>query len=78
MGLLMGLQLPVMLPIDYVQYMAVGVLAALDSVVGGIRAYQEGEFDNLIFLTGFFTNTLMAAGLAYLGEIGRASCRERV
>ena len=65
----MGLQLPVMLPMAYILYMAVGVLAALDSVIGGIRAYQEGDFDMLIFLTGFVTNTLMAAGLAYIGDL---------
>ena len=69
LGLFIGLQIPVMLPMVYAQYMAVGVLAALDSVVGGIRAYQEGNFDILIFLTGFVTNTLMAAGLAYIGDL---------
>lgn len=66
-GLLIGFQLP-MLPIIYVKYMSIGVLAALDSVFGGIRAYMEDAFDNTIFLSGFVVNTLMAAGLAYLGD----------
>jgi len=48
--------------------MSIGVLAALDSVFGGIRAYMEDTFDNTIFISGFITNTLLAAGLAYLGD----------
>jgi small basic protein len=66
--MLLGMQLPVM-PLGYVQYMAVAVLAALDSVVGGVRAYQEGFFDTTIFVTGFCTNTILAAFLAYLGDL---------
>jgi small basic protein len=68
LGVVLGLQLPIM-PLDYVQYMAVAVLAALDSVAGGIRAYQEHIFDTTIFVTGFCTNTVLAAFLAYLGDL---------
>jgi small basic protein len=48
--------------------MSIGVLAALDSVFGGIRAYMEDSFDSTIFISGFITNTLLAGGLAYLGD----------
>ncbi|CFX63296.1 Protein of unknown function DUF1290 [Syntrophomonas zehnderi OL-4] len=67
-GVLIGFQLPILLPVIYVKYMSIGVLAALDSVFGGIRAYMEDSFDNIIFISGFVTNTLLAAGLAYLGD----------
>lgn len=67
-GLFIGFQLPILLPVIYVKYMSIGVLAALDSVFGGIRAYMEDAFDNPIFISGFITNTLLAAGLAYLGD----------
>lgn len=67
-GLFIGFKLPIVLPVIFVKYMSIGVLAALDSVFGGIRAYMEDAFDNVIFLSGFFTNTLLAAGLAYLGD----------
>ncbi len=67
-GLFIGFQLPILLPVIYVKYMSIGVLAALDSVFGGIRAYMEDSFDNTIFISGFITNTLLAAGLAYLGD----------
>ena len=67
-GLLIGFQMPILLPVVLVKYMSIGVLAALDSVFGGIRAYMEDTFDNTIFISGFITNTLLAAGLAYLGD----------
>jgi small basic protein len=67
-GLVLGFQLPVMLPLVYTKYMSIAVLAALDSVFGGIRAYMEDSFDYLIFTSGFFVNMLLAAGLAYMGD----------
>ncbi|WP_406678184.1 small basic family protein [Moorella sp. ACPs] len=67
-GVLIGLLLPVKVPVAYSKYMSVAVLAALDSVFGGLRASMEENFDNAIFLTGFFSNTLLAAFLAYIGD----------
>lgn len=37
-GLLLGLALRVQLPIDWARYTAVGILAALDSLLGAFRA----------------------------------------
>ncbi|HHP51557.1 MAG TPA: DUF1290 domain-containing protein [Moorella mulderi] len=68
LGILLGLLLPVNIPVVYSKYMSVAVLAALDSVFGGIRASMEDSFDNVIFLSGFFSNTLLAAFLAYIGD----------
>ena len=68
LGLLIGFQLPILLPVALVKYVSIGVLAALDSVFGGIRAYMEDSFDTTIFISGFFTNSLLAAGIAYLGD----------
>jgi len=67
-GLFIGFQLPILLPVAMVKYMSIGVLAALDSVLGGIRAYMEDAFDNTIFISGFIVNSLLAAGFAYLGD----------
>ena len=69
-GLAAGFQFPV-LAFVFTKYMSVAVLAALDSVIGGIRAYMEDTFDSIIFLTGFLMNALLAAGLAYLGDLMR-------
>lgn len=68
LGFFVGFQLPVMLPVIYVKYMSIGILAALDSVLGGIRAYMEESYDNTIFISGFIVNTFLAAGLAFLGD----------
>lgn len=68
LGVAIGLLIPVKIPVIYSKYMSVAVLAALDSVFGGIRASMEDNFDNAIFLTGFFSNTLLAAFLAYIGD----------
>jgi small basic protein len=68
LGLAMGYVSPFDIPLGYAKYLSVGVLAALDSVLGGIRASQEENFDMQVFLTGFFTNMLLAAILAYIGD----------
>ncbi|QGT99141.1 Small basic protein Sbp [Candidatus Syntrophocurvum alkaliphilum] len=68
LGIFIGFQLPLFLPDFYAKYMSIAVLAALDSVFGGIRAYIEETFDNTVFITGFITNTLLAAAIAYLGD----------
>jgi len=67
-GITVGLNLPFMVPQAYAKYMSVAALAALDSVFGGIRAAMEDHYDNRIFITGFFSNALLAAGLAFFGE----------
>jgi small basic protein len=67
-GLLIGTFLPISIPLEYAKYLSVALLASLDSVFGGLRAGTDGKFDSLIFMTGFFTNALLAAGLVYIGE----------
>ena len=68
LGVVIGLASSVHISPLYVNYMAMALLAALDSVFGGIRAGLEGKFDNKIFVSGFFTNTLLASLLKYLGD----------
>src|SRR5579862_866632 len=55
-------------PAEYAPYLSVAALAGLDTVFGGIRAGIEGRFQNDIFVSGFVLNTLLAAGLAWLGD----------
>ncbi|MGO8672476.1 MAG: small basic family protein [Capsulimonadaceae bacterium] len=49
-------------------YISLAALAGLDSLIGGLRAGQEGKFRGAVFVSGFVVNTLLAAFLAYLGE----------
>jgi len=67
-GILLGVLSPFTLPIAYARYLSIAVLAALDTAFGGLRANLEGTYDNGVFITGFFTNGLLAAGLVYLGD----------
>lgn len=67
-GLGIGLAFPVSIPQQYSLFMSVALLASLDSVFGGLRAGIEEKFDNTVFITGFFTNALLAAGLVYVGD----------
>lgn len=68
LGILLGMLLPIKVPMAYSSYMSIAVLAALDSVFGAIRAYLEGYFETDVFISGFFGNAVLAAGLAYLGD----------
>lgn len=52
----------------YAPYLSLATLAGLDTVFGGIRAGIEGRFQDDIFVSGFVLNTLLATGLAFLGD----------
>lgn len=68
-GIIIGVVfIPVNIPQQYSTYVAVAILAAFDSVFGGIAATVQGRFDMKIFLSGFFGNALLAAALAYIGD----------
>jgi small basic protein len=67
-GLVLGAALSLTIPAEYSRYTAMAILAALDSVLGAVRAELEGEYDNRIFLSGFFANIVLAGGLTFLGD----------
>ncbi|MGE5329213.1 MAG: small basic family protein [Deltaproteobacteria bacterium] len=68
LGAVMGIFIPYSIPMAYSKYMAVAILACLDSVFGGYAASVQGKFDMKIFISGFFGNALLAAGLAFIGD----------
>lgn len=68
LGLLLGLTFPVVLPLALARYLSIALLAALDSVFGGLRASLEGRFDPVTLLTGLVSNAILAAGLTLLGD----------
>ena len=67
-GLVVGMIMPFGIPLEYSKLMSVALLAALDSVFGGLRAGTEDKFNDTVFITGFFTNALLAAALVFAGE----------
>ena len=66
-GVAIGFVTNVTIPIAFSSYLSIAILAALDTVFGGVRASLEKTFDETVFLSGFFFNTLVAALLAYIG-----------
>ncbi|MDA8201455.1 MAG: small basic family protein [Chloroflexi bacterium] len=71
-GLLVGILLALVLRVDVsyelARYSAVGILAALDSVLGAVRAELNGSYDNRIFISGFVVNALVAVLLTFVGD----------
>lgn len=67
-GIAIGLLFPFSMPAEYGKFMAVALLASLDSVFGGLRSTLEEKFDNAVFISGFFVNALLAVVLVFVGD----------
>lgn len=67
-GIFLGFALDISYPTEYSFYITMGLLAAIDSILGAARSHLEGKYNNLIFITGFITNAILAGLLAYLGD----------
>lgn len=71
LGCILGIVLGNFAPIisyTYSGYLAIAIIAALDSVFGGILSSLNKKFDMGIFVSGFFGNAILAMLLAYLGQ----------
>lgn len=67
-GISLGSILAFQIPIAFAKYLSIAVLASLDSIFGGIRGILNDNFNGVILLTGFVSNALIAALLAFLGD----------
>lgn len=67
LGAFIGMNSPV-IPYTYSSYLSIAIIAALDSVFGGITSVLKGNFDLKIFLSGFFGNSILSIALTYLGN----------
>ena len=67
LGAIIGIYAPI-IPYTYSGYLAIGIMAALDTVFGGISSIIKKSFDMKIFVSGFFGNAILAMLLTYLGE----------
>ncbi len=67
LGGIIGIYAP-MISYTYSWYLAIAIVAALDSVFGGIAATLKKNFNLTIFLTGFFGNAILAILLTILGQ----------
>ena len=67
LGALIGMNVP-NISYTYSGYLAIAIVAALDSVFGGITSVLKGNFDFKVFISGFFGNAILSMALTYLGE----------
>ena len=65
-GAIIGINIPT-ISYTYSGYLAIAIVAALDSVFGGITSVLKGNFDLKIFLSGFFGNAILSMLLTWLG-----------
>ncbi len=68
LGAIIGGFLPFTYPTSYSLYVSIAMLAAFDSLLGAIRASVENKYNNALFISGFFSNALLAALLSYFGD----------
>jgi small basic protein len=67
-GIVLGLLVQPDVPLGLVPYLPIAVVAALDAVFGGLRAFLDGIFDDKVFVISFVSNVLIAAAIVYLGD----------
>ncbi|MGO1561153.1 hypothetical protein CZ771_03960 [Actinomycetales bacterium JB111] len=67
-GVVVGLVLDPTIPTWLVPYLPIAVVAAMDALLGGLRARLQGVFDEKVFITSFLFNTVVAAFLVYVGD----------
>ena len=68
LGILAGPAPRASVPVSLQPYLPIAVVAALDAVFGGLRAYLDGIFDDKVFVVSFVSNVLIAALIVYLGD----------
>ena len=68
LGVIAGLSIKYSVDPNYSKFVAIGILAALDTVVGGLTAYAQKNFNIKIFITGFFSNAIIAVLLTFIGN----------
>lgn len=67
-GIVAGLFVKPTIPLWLQPYLPIAVVAALDAVLGGLRAWFEDIFDDRVFVVSFVSNALIAALIVFLGD----------
>ncbi len=69
LGVLMGLIIPYNLNSSALIYVAVAIVAALDSVFGALLANLNKKFNLNVFMMGLVSNAILAMLLTYMGDL---------
>lgn len=71
-GLLVGIALGVLvepsLPTWLQPYLPIAIVAAMDALFGGLRAYLDHNFSDRVFVVSFVSNVLIAALIVWVGD----------
>jgi len=67
-GIIAGLLFAPEIPTSLQSYLPIAVVAALDAVFGGLRAYLDGIFDDKVFVVSFVSNVVIAAAIVFVGD----------
>ena len=60
LGVIVGLNTP-MISYTYSSYLAIAIIAALDTVFGGIASVINKKYDMKTFISGFFGNAISSS-----------------
>ena len=67
-GIAIGLVMEPTLPGSFAPYVPVIVVAALDTILAGMRARLEGGYHEGEFIVAFVSNSLLAAFVVWIGD----------
>jgi small basic protein len=67
-GIVIGLLVEPALPIFLQPYLPIAIVAALDAILGGTRAWLEGVFSDRVFVVSFLSNVTIAGLIVFIGD----------
>ncbi|MGH3459274.1 small basic family protein [Aeromicrobium sp.] len=67
-GVGVGIWLQPTVPVWLQPYLPIAIVAALDAVVGALRALGERRFNDRVFVISFISNVLIAGFIVFLGD----------
>jgi len=73
-GIALGLLTDIRIPEEYANYLSIAVLAAFDTLIGGIRAQLQNVYDEKIFVSGFFSTFSSPSAWLFSASISGSTC----
>jgi len=67
-GVVLGVLLKPSVPLWMEPYLPIAVVAALDAVLGALRAFLDGIFSDKVFAISFVSNVFIAAAIVFMGD----------
>ncbi len=68
-GIALGIWLQPSLPPVVQPYLPIAIVAAMDAVFGGFRAFLDKVFDDKVFVVSFVSNVLIAGLIVWVGDL---------